>query len=108
MKPVAVKDIGRSGSAEEELSAESIVKKLAFVVVAFYCLSTEQRFEEEKYHHSAISANLHHSKISDSEYFLGKSLEIAYKFLPHRAPIINQIISIHSKFHGVEKQIIPE
>ena len=44
----------------------------------------------------------------DSEHWLSRSLEIAYTFLPSEAPILNQILTVHDRFHGIDKQTIPE
>jgi len=44
----------------------------------------------------------------DSEHWLSKSLELAYCLLPPEAPILGQIYSVHNKFHGIDKQPIPE
>ena len=44
----------------------------------------------------------------DSEHWLSKSLEIAYCFMPSNAPILNQILTVHDRFHGINQQTIPE
>lgn len=44
----------------------------------------------------------------DSEHWLSRSLEIAYSFMPPNAPILNQILTVHDRFHGIDKQTIPE
>lgn len=44
----------------------------------------------------------------ESEHWLSRSLEIAYSFLPTDAPILNQILTVHDRFHSIDKQTIPE
>lgn len=46
--------------------------------------------------------------VLDSEHWLSRSLEIAYSFMPTEAPILNQILTVHDRFHGLDKQTIPE
>jgi hypothetical protein len=43
----------------------------------------------------------------DSEHWLSRSLEIAYSFMPPTAPILSQILTVHDRFHGIDKQTIP-
>lgn len=39
----------------------------------------------------------------NSEFWLGKSLEVCYAFLPIDCPILTQIISVYNRFHSIEK-----
>lgn len=78
-----------------------MLEKIAYLTVSFYCLSTEARFIEK-------SIQKTQNDILDSEHWLSKSLELAYCLLPPEAPILGQIYSVHNKFHGIDKQPIPE
>ena len=40
------------------------------------------------------------------EFWLGRSLETAYVFLPHDSPFVIQIISVFARMHAPSKQII--
>lgn len=71
------------------------------MAISLYCFSTETRFlEKQKVGDS--------SDVLDSEHWLSRSLEIAYMFMPPEAPILNQILTVHDRFHGIDKQTIPE
>ncbi|KAL4428910.1 hypothetical protein ABPG74_017500 [Tetrahymena malaccensis] len=105
MKPVALSTISQFTPTFNEIKVESTLRKIVESAICFYCISTETRFIEE----SSFLQNPNLSyKISDSEFWLGKSLEIAYTLIPQDAPMISQIINVYTRFHGVDKQIIPE
>ena len=38
-----------------------------------------------------------------SEIWLGKSLEIAFLFLPHDTPLVGQILNVYNSLHSIEK-----
>ncbi|EAR83332.1 hypothetical protein TTHERM_00947590 (macronuclear) [Tetrahymena thermophila SB210] len=105
MKPVSLSTISQFTPTFNEIIVESSLRKIVESAICFYCISTETRFIEE----SSFLQNPNLSyKISDSEFWLGKSLEIAYTLIPQDAPMISQIINVYTRFHGVDKQIIPE
>ncbi len=66
------------------------------LAISFYCVSTEIRFTEK-------AENRRGGQLLESEQWLGRSLEVAYLFLPHDAPILTQIHSVYLKFHGIGK-----
>lgn len=81
----------------QECGIDRIFYKLGLLSVAYYCVSTEYRFLEKTRKYEA-----------ESEHYLSLALEISYLFLPHEMPIVSQIISVHTKFHGLSRQVIAE
>ncbi|EAS00217.1 hypothetical protein TTHERM_00215920 (macronuclear) [Tetrahymena thermophila SB210] len=118
-------------SIDHEISIDAILSKLSHLCVSFYCISTETRFinDQKKNKQKEISQlqlqsgnnqsaqnqqkyakflqNLNY-EVSESENWLSRSLEIAYVFLPHDMPLVGQIVSVHNKFHNVNKIVIKE
>ncbi|KAL4455135.1 hypothetical protein ABPG74_006517 [Tetrahymena malaccensis] len=117
---------------DHEISIDAILSKLSHLCVSFYCISTETRFinDQKKNKQKEISQlqlqsgnnqssqqnqqkyakflqNLNY-EVSESENWLSRSLEIAYVFLPHDMPLVGQIVSVHNKFHNVNKIVIKE
>ena len=78
-----------------------MIEKITYLAISLYCYSTETRFIEKQ-------KNCDSHDVLDSEHWLSRSLEIAYSFMPVEAPILNQIITVHDRFHGLDKQTIPE
>lgn len=87
--------------ADSEVTNNQIIEKITYLAISLYCYSTETRFIEKQ-----KQCDSH--DVLDSEHWLSRSLEIAYSFLPPEAPILNQIITVHDRFHGLDKQTIPE
>lgn len=85
------------------INGDNILQYISYLGVSLYCYSTEARFLED-----SKKSKLKHQDISDSENWLSRSLEIVYTFLPNDMPLVDQIISVYNKFHGIHKQIIPE
>jgi len=89
---------------EYELTRDSFLEKIAIVSVAYFCISTEQRFiingKEEDW-------DLDKKEI-ESEYWHMKSLEIACKFLPSECPLLNHIHLGYQKHHAPAQYAIPE
>lgn len=79
-----------------------VIQKIVYLTISLYCYSTETRFLQKN------KENGDPSQVLDSEHWLSRSLEIAYTFLPHEAPILNQILTVHDRFHGIDKQTIPQ
>jgi hypothetical protein len=85
---------------QQEISKNEVIEKIAFLAISLYCYSTETRFLEKQ-------KNCDSHDVLDSEHWLSRSLEIAYSFMPSEAPILNQILTVHDRFHGLDKQTIP-
>ena len=83
------------------LENNEVIQKMVYLAISLYCYSTETRFLEKS------RDNIDPSEVLDSEHWLSRSLEIAYSFLPQEAPILNQILTVHDRFHGIDKQTIP-
>jgi hypothetical protein len=112
MKPQEFVDLQAPPEFDKHVDENSVLLSIANLAVALYCISTETRFLNDSggeggAQKRGTSANRTY-EITESENWLSRSLEIAYIFLPHDIPLVGQIISVHNKFHGISKQIIPE
>ncbi len=89
---------------EYELTRDSFLEKIATVSVAYFCLSTEQRFiiqlKEEDWNSG--------QKEIESEFWHTKSLEMAIRFLPSECPLLNHIMLGYQKHHAPVQTTIPE
>lgn len=71
------------------------------LITAYFCMGTELRFLR--------SMNVEgFSDPNDAEYWHGKALELAVKFLPGDAPLVKHIVSSYSKHHSPSAETIPE
>ena len=72
-----------------ELSRDSMIEKISFLAISYFCVSTELRFltnSKEK-----LSINTAQIK-AESEFWHGKALEIACGFLPSESPLVTHIL----------------
>ena len=95
---------GQINNESKAIEQNEVVEKIVFLAISLYCQSTETRFLEKSKDGDARDP----TEVLDSEHWLSRSLEIAYTFLPPEAPILNQILTVHDRFHGIDKQTIPE
>jgi hypothetical protein len=86
---------------EQEISRDSFLETLSFLIVAYFCISTEYRFiiqlkeEIEKFPNFDASV-----KNKESEYWHAKSLEVAASFLPSDCPLLNHVLLSYQKHHA--------
>ncbi len=99
-------DVFVHDTLENEISENSLLEKIAFLVLGLYIYSTEIRFLENQkqsskpfFKHLVDYFDRKSSKqLNKSEVFLTKAVEIGYQYLPETFPFLNQILSVYSKF----------
>ena len=72
-----------------ELSRDSVLEKISFLAVAYFCVSTELRFIVQLKEDPKVDPVM---KRRESEFWHGKGLEIACSFLPSESPLVNHIL----------------
>lgn len=94
---------------EECLSRDSFLEVISFLIVGYFCASTEIRFiiqlkdEISKFENFSIE-----KKTQESELWHTMSLDIACSFLPSDCPLLNHILLSYQKHHAPSQSQIPE
>ena len=93
ISPVKLDELSQIRRNEEALSRESFLEVISFLVVGYFCASTEIRFiiqlkdEIPKFKDFKID-----KKTQESEFWHTISLNIACSFLPSDCPLLNHIL----------------
>ena len=83
------------------LTRENIIERIMLLITSYFCMGTEQRFLKSMRFEGFENSN-------DSEFWHGKALELAVRFLPGDAPLVKHIVSSYQKHHAPSLEIIPE
>lgn len=103
--PLTIHDMLSSPGIEIELARDSVIEKLSFLAVSYFCVSTELRFLVNL----KDNPNVDPVQIkSESEYWHGKALELSCTFLPSESPLVSHILSSYNKHHAPVKHVIKE
>jgi hypothetical protein len=84
---------------------------VSFLVVGYFCLSTELRFiiqlkdEISSFDPGCFDID---RRQKESEFWHGRSLETAIKFLPSDCPLLNHVLLSFQKHHSPSNMKIPE
>ena len=102
--PLTVHDLYNSQTVEAELTRDSILEKISFLAVSYFCVSTELRFlaQQSKDPEEGIL------KKKESEFWHQKALEISCSFFPSESPLVNHIMTSYNKHHAPVSQVIKE
>jgi hypothetical protein len=87
------------------LARDSILEKITFLAISYFCVSTELRFlvsQKEKLSFDPVYVK------AESEFWHGKALEVSCGFLPSESPLVTHILSSYQKHHSPVQQVIPE
>lgn len=103
--PLTIHDLMSCPSIEIELARDSVIEKLSFVAVSYFCVSTELRFLVNLKDNPSVDPV---QIKSESEFWHGKALELSCTFLPSESPLVSHILSSYNKHHAPVKQIIQE
>jgi hypothetical protein len=97
INPLTIHDLHSSSSIEIELARDSIIEKISFLAVSYFCVSTELRFLVNL----KDNPNVDPVQIkSESEFWHGKALEISCTFLPSESPLVSHIFASYKKHHA--------
>jgi hypothetical protein len=93
IQPVSFEELNQFRRNEQELDRQPFLDLVSYLVVGYFCLSTELRFiiqlKEEINTFADFSIE---AKQKESEFWHGKSLEVAVKFLPSDCPLLNHVM----------------
>lgn len=109
ISPVKLEDLYQIRRNEEVLSRDNFLEVISFLIVGYFCASTEIRFiiqlkdEISKFENFKID-----KKTQESELWHTISLEIACSFLPSDCPLLNHILLSYQKHHSPSQTAIPE
>lgn len=93
ISPIQHEDFLVNRRNEQEISRDSFLETVSFLIVGYFCISTEYRFiiqlkeEIDKFHKFEVAY-----KNKESEYWHAKSLEVAATFLPSDCPLLNHVL----------------
>ena len=93
ISPIKLDDLTQLRRNEESLSRESFLEMISFLIVGYFCASTEIRFiiqlkdEINKFENFSID-----KMTQESELWHTMSLDIACSFLPSDCPLLNHIL----------------
>lgn len=103
--PLTIHDLHSTASIEVELARDSIIEKISFLAVSYFCVSTELRFLVNM----RDNPNVDPVQVkAESEYWHGKALEISCSFLPSESPLVSHIHQSYKKHHAPVGQVISE
>ncbi len=116
LHPIEPSKFNLDRSIDQALEIDSIIEQILLMTVSLYALSTELRFWDEANKKGKPEEVLCDELINEyrgssclkrtSELWIGRSLEFAYTYLPHNAPLAEQIFSIYSKLYSTTKYMI--
>ena len=95
--PLTIHDLYSNQKIDVELSRDSILEKITFLAISYFCVSTELRFlvsSKEKLSFDPVYVK------AESEFWHGKALEISCGFLPSESPLVTHILSSYQKHHA--------
>eukprot|EP00350_Pseudokeronopsis_sp_OXSARD2_P013831 CAMPEP_0170568474 /NCGR_PEP_ID=MMETSP0211-20121228/81222_1 /TAXON_ID=311385 /ORGANISM="Pseudokeronopsis sp., Strain OXSARD2" /LENGTH=124 /DNA_ID=CAMNT_0010890387 /DNA_START=839 /DNA_END=1213 /DNA_ORIENTATION=+ len=95
--PLTVHDLYSNTTWEVELTRDSILEKMSYLAVSYFCMSTELRFIYQIKDDPKIDPVL---KKKESEFWHSKALEIACSFFPSESPLVSHILSSYQKHHA--------
>ena len=109
--PIQLEDLTIFRRNEAELNRESFLETLSFLIVAYFCISTEIRFIIQLKEEINVKGSKPFDpavKTKESEYWHAKSLELACSFLPSDCPLLNHVLLSYQKHHAPSQTSIPE
>ena len=109
--PLTIHDLYTTQKIDLELSRDTILEKISYLAVSYFCVSTELRFlSHSKDHKTTFSHSAFEPAYvkAESEFWHGKALEISCSFLPSESPLVTHIYSSYQKHHSLVQTSIPE
>ena len=97
---------------EQQLFKESLAGKISLIVISYFCVSTEIRFQMTRPEFSNLSKGLSpeakQKKLDEAEFWHTKSLEIVCSCFPSDCPLVNHVLVSYQKHHSPSKIAIEE
>ena len=104
LKRLDFRDVYGIRSTDLMLTRENVIERIMLLITAYFCMGTELRFLKQMNIEGFKNAQ---NKL-DGEFWHGKALELAVKFLPGDAPLVKHIVSSYQKHHSPSSEAIPE
>ena len=101
LKRLDFRDVYGLRSPDLILTRENLMERVMLLITSYFCMGTELRFLKQ------MMVEGFEDSI-DSEFWHGKALELAIKFLPGDAPLVKHIVSSYQKHHSPSFEQIPE
>jgi len=99
--PVTLQNFMSLPRDEGHLLRDSILHKICLLIVSYFCIATEMRFQ-------CMLKEIDQGLMTESEFWHAKALEIAGTFLPSDCPLLNHILLSYQKHHAPSSQVIQE
>ena len=107
--PVKLDELCQIRRNEDCLARESFLEVISFLIVGYFCASTEIRFIIQLKDEISKFQNFSVEKMTqESELWHTMSLDIACSFLPSDCPLLNHILLSYQKHHAPSQTQIPE
>jgi len=101
LSPLSIVDVLSEYDKQLELTRESLLEKVALLVVSYFCISTEKRFLSQE-----LTGENAKTILKESEFYHAKALEIACCFLPTDCPLVAHVYMSYQKHHSVVRDVI--
>ena len=97
LSPLTIMDNLSEYDRQFEFTRESLLEKIALLVISYFCISTEKRFLSQV--DKTINA-------TESEFYHGRALKVACQFLPAECPLVSHIYATYQKHYSTLQQPI--
>lgn len=101
LKRLDFRDIYGIRNPELILTRENLMERVMLLITSYFWMGTELRFLKQMMEEGF-------EYIIDSEFWHGKALQLAIKFLPSDAPLVKHIMSTYQKYYSPSFEQIPE
>jgi len=95
--PLTVNDLYSEQQIDAEFGRDSILEKISYLSISYFCVSTELRFLTQN--KDKLNINIVQVK-TESEFWHGKAIEIACGYLPSESPLVTHILQSYQKHHA--------
>lgn len=101
LKRLDFRDVYSIRSVDLMITRENLIERMMILITSYFWMGTELRFLKQMKLDGF-------EKTHDAEYWHGKALEIAVKFLPGDCPLVKHIVASYKKNHSPSSEWIPE
>ena len=101
LKRLDFRDVYSIRCTDLMITRENLIERIMILITSYFWMGTELRFLKQMKLDGF-------EKTQDAEYWHGKALEIAVKFLPGDWPLVKHIVASYKKNHSPSSECIPE
>lgn len=100
LSPLTFHDLLPTAEKQHELCRESVIEDISYVLISYFCISTEKRFTAQSAKEGLCGRQ--------AEFWHAKALELACCFLPLESPLVSHIYSSYQKnYSALQCPIVP-